>query len=62
MTNIELTFLRILSESYSLSLSFFYPKLIRDILKHMQKASASVSGDYMINYNENDAENEKLIK
>ena len=56
---IELTFLRILSESYSLSLSIFYPKLIGDILKHMQKTSVSVSGNYMIDYNENDAENEK---
>ena len=41
--------------------SGYYPKIIRDILKNVQKITSvyMFKQYYMINYNENEAENEK---
>ena len=39
-----------------------HPKVIGDVLKNMQKTSASILRRYMINGNENEAKNEKYIK
>ena len=37
----------------------YYPKIIWDILKDVAKQMCLFEWDYMINYNENKAENEK---
>ena len=53
-----------LFENYSLFFhSGYYPKIIRDILKNVQKSTSvyMFKQYYMINYNENEAENEKQI-